>query len=108
MVQVLGADEQVDVDEAGLGGNIEPQLDVRENELARRSSGPLPCASRPPIGVGEIVVCHRERLDLRRHGLEVVEVGFDTVPFCELVVEDSPRRVDVRFPAAPFRSTTPT
>ncbi|MEI5725799.1 hypothetical protein V7S54_31630 [Ensifer sp. CCNWLY38] len=106
VVRVLRADEEVDVDEAGLGGDVETQFDVREDELHIGQSAGQLVLEDFLVSVCKIVIRDRDCFDFRRRGLKRGEVGFPGRATAELIVEDGPWRMDVGFPATPFRSPT--
>lgn len=58
------------------------------------------------VCVGNVVVSHSDRLDLRRQGFERRKVGALGVGYTELIVEDSAGRMDMRLPSVPLRTAT--
>ena len=107
VVVVLRTDEQMHVDEAALCRDVQTQLDVREDKLDVRQASLLPTpAEHFFIGVGYVVVRNGDGFDLGRGRLQGGQVVIPGVRPAELIVEHGPRRVDMRLPPTPFRSST--
>jgi hypothetical protein len=106
MIRVFWANQKMKVHEARLRRHIEPHLDVREDEP---NVGKAPGNMLPKhlfVGVGDVIVCDGNGLDLRRKSLKRSEVIPPRIAATELVVQNSSGRMNVRLPAPPLRSTT--
>ncbi len=69
----------MDVHEAGLCCHVEAQLDVREEQGHAGQSACSLMLEELLVGVGDVVVRDRDRLDLRRQAFKRREVGVPRV-----------------------------
>jgi hypothetical protein len=102
MIRVLGANQKMKVNEAGFRRDIEPDLDVREDELNVRETPGNFMPKHLFVCVGDVIVCNSDGFDSGRESFQLGEVASPRIAATELVVQNGSGRVNVRLPAPPF------
>jgi hypothetical protein len=75
MIRVFGANQKMKVNEAGFRRHIEPDLDVREDELNVRET-PGNCMPKHLfVCVGDVIVCNSDGFDSGRESFKLGEVA---------------------------------
>ena len=106
MVRILGTDKQMQIDEPAFGRRrIQPQFHVRKNEAHPWQSSVLLVFQEPLVRVRDVVISDRNRFDGGRRPLECTEIVVPGRRTLELVVHQRARRVNMRLPAVPLRSS---
>jgi hypothetical protein len=106
MLGIFRTDEQVKIDEAGFGSSdLEPQLYIRKNQLRGQQSPGSLMPKHFLVGIRYIVVGDGDSLDDWRGLLESGQVVVPRIGAAEMVVHNRARRVNMRLPPPPFRSS---
>jgi hypothetical protein len=102
MIRVFGANQKMNVNEAGFRRRIKSYLDVREDELNVREPPGNFLPKNLFVRVGDVIVCNSDGFDSGRESFNLGEVGPPRIAGTELVVQNGSGRVNVRLPAPPF------
>lgn len=103
MLQILWADEQMEIDKAALcRRHVEPELHVRKDQLGVGQAAGGLVAQHLFVSIGHVVVRDRDSLDDRRGSLKCAQIVAPSVRAVELIVQDRSWRMDMRLPSPPF------
>ena len=105
MIGIFRANEKVNVHKPRFRGHVEPDFDVREDKLnVRQTTDPL-LPNHFFISISDVVVRNSDGFNLRDQTFKHRQIISPGIGTTELVVQYSSRRVNVRLPTTPFRSS---
>src|ERR1700732_1517824 len=105
MICIFRTNQKMEVNEARSRRHIKPDLDIRED---KPNVGKTPWSTLSEhlfVRVGDVIVCNTDGFNLGCDTFQRGQIVSPSVAASELIVQNGARRMDVRFPAPPLRSS---